>query len=211
MGEVAILDNSYYLLLKHIKQEIADGLTRAQKAYEREKVIVYWRIGQAISEHLLEHKSRANYGKQLYTRLSHDLNIGERQLYHISKFYNTYPNPQPQPDPMMYRVPKEVETWQYPMQNVMPTPYPMRISNLENGSNNYYRYFGDQTRQDLDYRKDINNSVTNPDFSQMANSVRHGFTATNSQSMKHAKDTKVSLIEGLDPGVLRDVDFMLNK
>jgi endonuclease YncB( thermonuclease family) len=84
--------DKYSILLKRIKQEIAQGLDRAQRAYAREKVITYWKIGQAISKHLLENKERADYGKQLYARLSRDLDIGERLLYQMSQFYNTYPD-----------------------------------------------------------------------------------------------------------------------
>jgi len=95
MANFVISDNSYSNLLKQIKQEITEGLARAQKAYEREKVISYWRIGQAIDKHLLENKDRADYGKQLYSRLSRDLNIGERLLYQMSQFYYTYPDLKP--------------------------------------------------------------------------------------------------------------------
>ncbi|MBU1121801.1 MAG: hypothetical protein KKF54_03780 [Candidatus Omnitrophica bacterium] len=40
-------------------------------------------------------RSSENYGKQLYTKLSRDLDIGERLLYQISQFYNTYPTLKP--------------------------------------------------------------------------------------------------------------------
>ncbi|MCK9615298.1 MAG: DUF1016 N-terminal domain-containing protein [Candidatus Omnitrophica bacterium] len=95
MAEFVVSDNSYSNLLKQIKHEITDGLVRAQKAYEREKVISYWKIGQAIDKHLLENKDRADYGKQLYSRLSRDLNIGERLLYQMSQFYYAYPDLKP--------------------------------------------------------------------------------------------------------------------
>ena len=61
--------DKYSILIKRIKQEIAQGLDRAQRAYAREKVITYWKIGQAISKHLLENKERADYGKQLYAQI----------------------------------------------------------------------------------------------------------------------------------------------
>ena len=88
-------DNSYSLLLKQIQQEISEGVSRAQRAYEREKVIAYWRIGKAIALHLGEHKNSADYGKQLYASLARDLHLGERLLYQISQFYSTYPNLKP--------------------------------------------------------------------------------------------------------------------
>jgi len=91
MADLVAPDKSYSALLKHIRQEIAEGLDRAQKAYDKEKVISYWKIGESITKHLLENKDRADYGKQLYARLARDLEIGERLLYQMSQFYNTYP------------------------------------------------------------------------------------------------------------------------
>lgn len=90
-----ITESSYSKLLKHLKKEIAEGLDRAQKAYDREKVITYWNIGKSISEHLLINKNRADYGKKLYKKLSNDLGIGERLLYQMSQFYTTYPDFEP--------------------------------------------------------------------------------------------------------------------
>jgi endonuclease YncB( thermonuclease family) len=95
MSALPVKKDTYIILLNHIKQEITEGLDRAQKAYNREKVITYWKIGQAIVKHLLENKNRADYGKQLYKKLSQDLDIGERLLYQISQFYNTYPDFKP--------------------------------------------------------------------------------------------------------------------
>jgi predicted nuclease of restriction endonuclease-like (RecB) superfamily len=95
MNVLPVAKDEYSMLVKHIKQEIASGVERAKEAYNREKVITYWRIGRAISKHLLENKTRADYGRQLYARLSQDLDIGERLLYQITQFYNAYPNLKP--------------------------------------------------------------------------------------------------------------------
>lgn len=95
MATVSISKNSYSNLLKQLKEEIAQGLVRAQKAYDREKIITYWKIGKSISKHLLKNKDRADYGKKLYKRLSEDLSIGERLLYQMSQFYNAYPKLKP--------------------------------------------------------------------------------------------------------------------
>ena len=95
MSAKRLAKDSYSSLLKQIRQEIAQGLERAQQAYNREKVGTYWKIGQAIAQHLLAKKSRADYGKQLYSRLSRDLGVSERLLYQISQFYNTYPDLKP--------------------------------------------------------------------------------------------------------------------
>lgn len=88
-------ENSYSQLLLELKAELAEGLARAQLAYEREKIIAYWKVGESIATHLLANKDRAGYRNQLYKRLSEDLTIGERLLYQMTQFYNAYPNFEP--------------------------------------------------------------------------------------------------------------------
>lgn len=95
MADLSITEVSYSKLLKQLKKEIAEGLVRAKTAYDREKIITYWKIGESISNHLLKNKYRADYGKSLYKRLSEDLSVGERLLYQISQFYNAYPDFKP--------------------------------------------------------------------------------------------------------------------
>ena len=91
----SISEASYSKLLKQLKKEIAEGLFRAEKAYDKEKIITYWRMGESISKYLLKNKHRADYGKKLYKKLSLDLFVGERLLYQMSQFYNAYPDFKP--------------------------------------------------------------------------------------------------------------------
>lgn len=95
MSALPVSKDAYSSLLKRIKQEIAAGLDRARNAYNKEKVRTYWKIGRAIAGYLSKGEGRADYGKQLYTRLSQDLDVGERLLYQISQFYNAYPDFKP--------------------------------------------------------------------------------------------------------------------
>ena len=95
MKALTVADASYSNLLKHIKQEIAEALTRANIAFEREKIIVYWRIGESIALHLKQNPESAGHGEQLYNRLSQDLGLGKRLLYQITQFYNAYPDFKP--------------------------------------------------------------------------------------------------------------------
>ena len=95
MKNLNAAEESYSILLKRIKQEIARGLSRAQEAYNRQKLITYWKIGRAVSRHLSRYEESINYGKRLYSRLSQDLGVSERMLYLITNFYNTYPEFKP--------------------------------------------------------------------------------------------------------------------
>lgn len=81
--------NTYTELVQDLKKEIAEGLARAQQAYDREKVITYWKMGESITKHLLSNV-RADYGKELYKNLSRDLDISGRLLYQMTQFYSVY-------------------------------------------------------------------------------------------------------------------------
>ena len=95
MRDLNTAKEPYSSLLKQIKQEIAKGLSRAQEAYNRQKLITYWKTGRAISLHLSHYKRSINYGKRLYSRLSQDLGVSQRMLYLITSFYNAYPHFKP--------------------------------------------------------------------------------------------------------------------
>ncbi|HEA84078.1 MAG TPA: DUF1016 family protein [Thermodesulfobacterium geofontis] len=82
--------NSYDNLLNDIKSILQKGLTKAYKAVDNIKVQTYWQIGERIVREEINQK-RAGYGKEIIKRLSIDLNIHERTLYRILKFYRAYP------------------------------------------------------------------------------------------------------------------------
>jgi len=48
-------------------------------------------MGERIVREELEHKDRAEYGKNLIKRLAVDLEIKWQRLYEITKFYRVYP------------------------------------------------------------------------------------------------------------------------
>lgn len=79
---------TYNLLLSRIKQEIKTGLHKAQEAYNREKVITYWKIGKIIAGYIDKTHTTAIH---LIQNLSQDLGLGERLLYQMLKFYRAYP------------------------------------------------------------------------------------------------------------------------
>ncbi|NOQ55547.1 MAG: DUF1016 family protein [Nanohaloarchaea archaeon] len=83
--------NNYNQILTDIRSILQKGISKAYKAVDNLKVQTYWQIGERIVREELNHKDRANYGKGLIKKLSSDLNIHERTLYRILKFYNVYP------------------------------------------------------------------------------------------------------------------------
>ena len=91
MAEIKSAETSYNDLLENLKREINEGLCRAQNAYDKEKVLTYWKIGQTLNTYFLENKIQGSYSKRILKNLSQDLNIGETLLYQIRQFYKTYP------------------------------------------------------------------------------------------------------------------------
>ena len=83
-------ESPYEQLVQKLKEQIAEGIARAQEAYEREKILTYWKMGESISKHLLSNARAENYGKELFNNLSQDLDISKRLLYQMTQFYNAY-------------------------------------------------------------------------------------------------------------------------
>ena len=92
MSDKALSTTSYKTLVKTLKQEIQNTGEKLKQTIETEKVGVYWRMGKHIHTHLLEYKGRAEYGQELFPRLSAELNIDESFLHRVVKFYNAIPN-----------------------------------------------------------------------------------------------------------------------
>ena len=82
---------SYSELKRRVWQALGRGRKRAEDAVEREKVRTSWEVGKLIDEHLLLHKERAEYGKQVINRLSAELGTSDRELRYMVEFARTYP------------------------------------------------------------------------------------------------------------------------
>lgn len=79
--------NTYPALVKHVQRELQE----LDFFVKHHTVETYWRIGKYISEHLLEHKDRAGYGKQILERLAGDVDRDVSTLCRTLKFYRAYP------------------------------------------------------------------------------------------------------------------------
>jgi len=84
-----LTNNTYQTLTSFIKNEIVNS----KKKIEHTKITAYWKIGQAISKHLLHHSDRAEYGEHLFERLATDLEIAETVLRNTVRFHQTFPIP----------------------------------------------------------------------------------------------------------------------
>ena len=80
---------TYTNLVQLVKEEIEEG----RKVIERQKSTTYWKIGQHISRFILLNKHRAAYREGLFSRLSKDLNVGERTLQRAVKYAREFPMP----------------------------------------------------------------------------------------------------------------------
>jgi len=81
----------YSVLLRQIRQAIAQGKARAADAVERELVRTKWETGKLILEHILLHQDRAAYDQEVLKRLSRDLGISATELHYAVEFSRAYP------------------------------------------------------------------------------------------------------------------------
>ncbi|MBK9335136.1 MAG: hypothetical protein IPM98_00565 [Lewinellaceae bacterium] len=68
-------ENAYTSLLEHIGQTFAVARGKAYSAVNQQLLEAYWNIGRQIAEYELQGKSKADYGSNLYQRLSKDLTM----------------------------------------------------------------------------------------------------------------------------------------
>ena len=85
----------YKTLVRNLKKEITQGMLRARNAYNKEKILTYWKIGETIHSHFIQNRVQAEFGKMIFLNLSRDLEIGEQLLYQIVQFYKAYPHFKP--------------------------------------------------------------------------------------------------------------------
>jgi len=78
---------SYPVLVRTIQGELRelDFFIRRRTAES------YWRVGKFIHEHMLDHKDRARYGRQIFERLAADVDRDASTLQKMVRFYRAYP------------------------------------------------------------------------------------------------------------------------
>ena len=90
-------ETAYKSLLDNIGQTFTAARSKAYAAVNQQLLEAYWNIGRQIAEYELQGKSKADYGSDLYRRLSKDLTIkcgkgfGRTNVYLMRQFYEAYP------------------------------------------------------------------------------------------------------------------------
>ncbi len=82
---------TYKQLVTAIRQVRSESRLRIEQAVEQEKVREAWQTGKLIDEHVLQHKDRADYGKQVLVRLAKDLGTSQTELSFMLQFARAYP------------------------------------------------------------------------------------------------------------------------
>ena len=83
-------------LYKEVKNLIESAKTKAIKAIDFQRVLLYWSIGEKIYNEVQQKQDRADYVKQLIKNLSRQLEpiygsgYSYRQLYLFLQFYKTF-------------------------------------------------------------------------------------------------------------------------
>jgi len=87
----AIKSEGYSQVLNDIRFLLEKAKAQAYKAVDNIRVQTYWQIGERIVREELQHKDRADYGKELIKSLASDLGFGKVNLHYMVRFYKTYP------------------------------------------------------------------------------------------------------------------------
>ncbi|GEM_PF-5317229 len=82
---------TYDGLLQAIRETRAASEARITAAVDEEKVREAWETGKLIEEHILLHKERADYGRQVIERLAKDLGMSRSELNRMVEFARAYP------------------------------------------------------------------------------------------------------------------------
>ncbi len=83
--------NPLYTLLRiQLYTLLRNTQTKAYKAVDNIKVQTYRQVGERNVRHEIQ-SQRADYGQQVIKLLATDLDLPERTMYRILKFYKTYP------------------------------------------------------------------------------------------------------------------------
>jgi predicted nuclease of restriction endonuclease-like (RecB) superfamily len=83
--------DGYGGILRDVKEILQKVRSKAYYAVDKLKVEAYWEIGERIARGELENKHRADYGKAVIMKLSHDTDIDKSTLYDAYRLYKTYP------------------------------------------------------------------------------------------------------------------------
>ncbi len=81
---------NYKKLLTKIQKTITKTKQNIVKSVDRQKVEMSWEIGRDIEAHL-KNKTKADYGEELFKRLTDDTSIEKTTLYQMRAFYKAYP------------------------------------------------------------------------------------------------------------------------
>lgn len=74
-----------------LRRKVEEALLVGQREVEQAKVFTYWKTGDLICKHLLNHKNHENYGRQMIDKLSEDLNIESSTLWRCVQFVQAFP------------------------------------------------------------------------------------------------------------------------
>lgn len=91
--ESSPIESGYHILIDQIGHLLAEGRRKAAQSVNTILVQTYWEIGRYIVEYEQKGNERAEYGTQLFERLSKDLTLqygkgfGRSNLFQIRNFY----------------------------------------------------------------------------------------------------------------------------
>lgn len=91
MPAALVIPRTYAELRREVEQVLGDGRKQVEEAW----VNTYHETGRLIHEHILQQQARADYGGQVYARLSTDTGVSARTLQECVQFYRQFPIARP--------------------------------------------------------------------------------------------------------------------
>ena len=91
--ESSSIESGYHILIDQIGHLLAEGRRKAAQSVNTILVQTYWEIGRYVVEYEQKRNERAEYGTQLFERLSKDLTLrygkgfSRSNLVYIRQFY----------------------------------------------------------------------------------------------------------------------------
>ena len=89
-GDSTKFPPGYRALQSEVRSILSEGLERAQRVVERERIRTYWELGSVLDIYLAEHGS--GYGGQVFKLVATDCGLTDRLLYDIVSFRRSFTN-----------------------------------------------------------------------------------------------------------------------
>ncbi len=91
MPHKRVLQRSSLASFETLVRKVKETFLLGRKRVKEEMIRTYLQTGKYIHEHLLSHQDRADYGKQVVSKLAKRVEVSERTLHQVLQVYRSFP------------------------------------------------------------------------------------------------------------------------